>query len=179
MCRFSSQNQLPSTSPDNYGTGVTPIDFGYTANGGAGGTIDDLLLPRRFGAGCSKLGPVNARAVGKAAWCTSRQSGNLLSSRAITLWGATGHIHGWRLYPKRRRLSMDTSMIRRQERFSRARKIGSQRIFAARSNDFHGRVTVGMVSMLGVFGLAMAATQTSQQRHDRQTTGQRGATRAS
>src|ERR1039457_5250476 len=34
---FNVQLGFPTPGPDNYGTGTAAIDFGYTANGGAGG----------------------------------------------------------------------------------------------------------------------------------------------
>ena len=93
------------------------------------------------------------------------RSGDLLSSRAITLWGGTGRVHGWRLYsPMAGRLSMATSIIGRGANDSRSADARRESGFSLIEVMISMAVlTVGMVSLLGVFGLAMASTQTSQQ----------------
>ena len=87
-----------SNTPDGFGSGSTAIDFGYTASGsGAGGSSVIYFCPD----GSSQ------DAVGGAGQCLGNWSGGvvyiartgeLLSSRAITLWGGTGRVRGWRLY---------------------------------------------------------------------------------
>jgi len=95
-----------TTAPDttagaSFGSGSNPIDFGYTASGNAGGTTANTIYfcPDGSAQTSSTCGGANywddgvvyiARAVGS----------DLLSSRAITLWGGTGRLHGWRLYSK-------------------------------------------------------------------------------
>ena len=89
-----------TTVPDGYGAGATAIDFGYTYSGtGSGGTSTIYFCPD--GSSQDGTGGVGA--------CTGNWSGGvvyvarqgeILSSRAITLWGGTGRIHGWRLYNK-------------------------------------------------------------------------------
>ena len=95
---FIVQNLFPSTSPDNYGTGVTPIDFGYTANGSTGGQSTIYFCPDGS-AQDAEGGAGNCAGSWDGGVVYLGRSGELLSSRAITLWGGTGRIHGWRLYP--------------------------------------------------------------------------------
>lgn len=94
---FNRQSGFPAVGPDGYGAGLLAIDFGYTANGGTGGQATVYLCPdgsaqdAEGGAGnCSGSWDGGVVYLGRA--------GELLSSRAITLWGGTGRIRGWRLY---------------------------------------------------------------------------------
>jgi len=94
---FVAQSGMPSPGPDKYGTGLTAIDFGYTANGGSGGQATIYFCPdgsaqdAEGGAG-QCLGSWDGGVVYLG------RPGEFLSSRAITLWGGTGRIRGWRLY---------------------------------------------------------------------------------
>jgi Tfp pilus assembly protein FimT len=91
---FVALSGLPSTGPDNYGTGLAAIDFGYTAHA-TGGSQTIYFCPDGSAQDDSTgncLGNVDGGVVYIA------RSGDLLSSRAVTLWGATGRIRGWRLY---------------------------------------------------------------------------------
>jgi type II secretory pathway pseudopilin PulG len=92
---FLAQTGLPATGPDGYGTGMTAIDFGYTATGGAGGVATVYFCPDGSAQIASTCG-------GSLSWDGGvvyiARSGDLLSSRALTLWGGTGRIRGWRLY---------------------------------------------------------------------------------
>jgi len=98
---FYAASQLASTSPpDGFGSGSAAIDFGYTYSASSGGgqtTIyfcPDGSSQNTSGAGtCAGAGDWSGGVVYIA------MQGNLLSSRALTLWGGTGRIHGWRLYP--------------------------------------------------------------------------------
>jgi len=95
---FTALTGLPATgTPDNYGSGTTAIDLGYTASSSGGSSVV-YFCPD----GTSQ------DAAGGAGQCTGNWSGGvvyiarqgeLLSSRAITLWGGTGRVRGWRLYP--------------------------------------------------------------------------------
>ena len=98
---FRAESGIPTSTtktPDGFGTGAAAIDFGYTGLGaGAGGKNFIYFCPD----GSSQDG------VGGAGQCTGNmsngvvyiaRSGELLSSRALTVWGATGRIRGWRLY---------------------------------------------------------------------------------
>jgi type II secretory pathway pseudopilin PulG len=101
---FNAQSQLASTTPPdsgagaNFGNGTNAIDFGYTANGtGTGGQSTIYFCPdgsaqdNEGGAG-NCLGSWDNGVIYIA------RPGELLSSRAITLWGGTGRIRGWRFY---------------------------------------------------------------------------------
>jgi len=97
---FIAQSALASTPPpDGYGLGTNAIDFGYTANSSSGGQAFVYFCPD----GSAQ------NAVDGSGNCTSSwdggvvyiaRAGDLLSSRAVDLWGATGRVHGWRLYNK-------------------------------------------------------------------------------
>lgn len=77
------------STPDGFGTGVAPIDFDQGVGGGSATTIyfypdgsaHDAPLNGNFNSGVVYLG----------------RPGQLNSSRAITVWGTTGRIRGWRL----------------------------------------------------------------------------------
>lgn len=94
---FNVQTGFPAVGPDKYGTGLYAIDFGYTANGGTGGQSTVYFCPdgsaqdAEGGAGsCSGSWDGGVVYLGRP--------GEMLSSRAVTLWGGTGRIRGWRLY---------------------------------------------------------------------------------
>jgi len=101
--QFMTQSQFTTTTaPDSglgpsFGTGSNAIDFGYTANGGTGGQSVIYFCPD----GSAQ------DAEGTAGSCSGSwdngvvylsRSGDLMASRAISLWGGTGRIHGWRFY---------------------------------------------------------------------------------
>jgi prepilin-type N-terminal cleavage/methylation domain-containing protein len=95
---FLAQSAVASAPPpDGYGSGLVAIDFGYTANGGTGGSKTIYFCPdgssqdAEGGAG-QCLGSWNGGVV------YISRAGDLMSSRAVTLWGGTGRIRGWRLY---------------------------------------------------------------------------------
>jgi prepilin-type N-terminal cleavage/methylation domain-containing protein len=98
---FSVVSGIPTANvntPDRFGTGAVPIDFGYTGQGtGVGGQNRIYFCPD----GSAQ------DAAGGFGQCTGNmnngvvyiaRSGELMSSRALTVWGATGRIRGWRLY---------------------------------------------------------------------------------
>jgi Tfp pilus assembly protein FimT len=96
---FSAEYGIPTSgTPDGFGSGATSIDFGYTAQGtGTGGATDLYFCPdgsvqdATGGAG-NCAGNWNSGVVYIA------RPGELMSSRALTVWGGTGRIRGWRLY---------------------------------------------------------------------------------
>jgi prepilin-type N-terminal cleavage/methylation domain-containing protein len=92
---FLVQTGLPATGPDGYGTGATAIDFGYTASHTTGGSQIIYFCPDGS-AQDDNTGNCLGSADGGVVYMS--RAGDLLSSRAITLWGATGRIRGWRLY---------------------------------------------------------------------------------
>ena len=83
--------------PDGFGSGLSAIDFGYTANGNAGGTTTSVVYFCPDGSA-----QISLACAGGGNWDNGvvylAQTGNLLSSRAVDVWGGTGRIHGWRLY---------------------------------------------------------------------------------
>jgi Tfp pilus assembly protein FimT len=83
--------------PDAFGAGLNSIDFGYTSTGNAGGTTATVVYFCPDGSA-----QVALTCAGGNNWDNGvvylSQSANLLSSRAIDVWGGTGRIHGWRLY---------------------------------------------------------------------------------
>jgi prepilin-type N-terminal cleavage/methylation domain-containing protein len=95
---FDAEPSLASTpAPDGYGTGLLAIDFGYTANGAAGGAQTIYFCPD--GSSQDAEGGAGACA---GSWDGGvvyiARAGDLMSSRAVTLWGGTGRIRGWRIY---------------------------------------------------------------------------------
>jgi Tfp pilus assembly protein FimT len=100
---FSAEAGIPTAptkTPDGFGTGGKAIDFGYTGVGaGVGG--------KNFIYFCPDGSAQDGTGVGGTGQCTGNvnngvvyiaRPGELMSSRAITVWGATGRIRGWRLY---------------------------------------------------------------------------------
>jgi prepilin-type N-terminal cleavage/methylation domain-containing protein len=91
---FDAEPGLPNsplvapTTPDGFGTGATAIDFDQGIVAGAKNVI--YFYPD--GSAADALGNVNNGVVYIA------RPGFIDSSRAITLWGATGRIRGWRAY---------------------------------------------------------------------------------
>jgi prepilin-type N-terminal cleavage/methylation domain-containing protein len=77
------------TTPDGFGIGGTAIDFDQGIVGGAKNVV--YFYPD--GSAADALGNVNNGVVYVA------RPGEIRSSRAITLWGATGRLRGWHLYP--------------------------------------------------------------------------------
>jgi prepilin-type N-terminal cleavage/methylation domain-containing protein len=99
--RFVAVSGIPTANtktPDSFGTGAKAIDFGYTGSGaGLGGQAIIYFCPD----GSAQ------DAVGGAGQCAGNPNSGvvyiarateLYSSRALTVWGATGRIRGWRLY---------------------------------------------------------------------------------
>jgi len=85
-----------TAGPDGYGTGSNAIDFGYTASSSAGGQSTIYFCPDgsvQTASTCAGYGNWDGGVVylGEAA--------NTGSDRAVDLWGGTGRIHGWPLYP--------------------------------------------------------------------------------
>ena len=99
---FTAEPGIPTgntNTPDRFGTGANAIDFGYTGQGTGVGNSKVLYF-------CPD-GSAQDGAGGGAGACTGNlnsgvvyisRTGELMSSRAITVWGATGRIRGWRVY---------------------------------------------------------------------------------
>lgn len=97
--KFDNEPGIPTNAtqtPDGFGTGAKAIDLGYTSQGGAGGqkaiyfcpdgSAQDTLAANGLCQGNFSNGVVYIA-----------RTGELMSSRALTVWGATGRIRGWRL----------------------------------------------------------------------------------
>ncbi len=83
--------------PDGYGTGTNSVDFGYTASNNAGGATTIYFCPdgsAQTTNTCAGAGNWDGGVLYLA------RSGDPGSYRAVSLWGATGRVHGWRLYPQ-------------------------------------------------------------------------------
>lgn len=98
--KFSNEPGIPTSSsftPDSFGTGAKAVDFGYTPSGGTGGQKSVYFCPD--GSAQDAAGGVG-QCLGNFSngVVYIAEPGNLMSSRAITVWGATGRIRGWRLY---------------------------------------------------------------------------------
>ena len=94
---FQTPPTSSGTAPDGYGTGSAPIDFGYTSNGNAGGPTSYTIYfcpdgSAQTSSACSGAGNWDGGVVYLA------RTGDVGSYRAVSLWGGTGRIHGWRLY---------------------------------------------------------------------------------
>ena len=93
---FSTQTGIPTTTngacptPDGFGTGNKAIDFDQGV--GSGGATSIYFYPDGSAHDKALNGYVNSGVV-----YMGRQS-DLYSMRAITVWGTTGRIRGWRLY---------------------------------------------------------------------------------
>ena len=92
--RFDAEPGLPNspvappTTPDGFGTGALAIDFDQGIAAGAKNVI--YFYPD--GSATDALGNINNGVVYIA------RPGFIDSSRAITLWGATGRLRGWHAY---------------------------------------------------------------------------------
>jgi len=86
-----------TTGPDGYGTGLNAIDFGYTSSSATGGATTIYFCPdgsAQTSSTCAGAGNWDGGAVYLA------RTGDVGTYRAIDVVGATGRIHGWRLYAK-------------------------------------------------------------------------------
>ena len=86
-----------ATVPDGFGVGAQAIDFGYLPTGGLGGLNAIAFMPdgsARISAAdtCTGLENYNSGVI-----YLTRAAGTIFDSRAITVWGTTGRIRGWRL----------------------------------------------------------------------------------
>lgn len=92
---FHTETGIPTTttgvcpSPDGFGLGNKGIDFDQGVGGGA---TSIYFYPDGSAHDKALNGNINNGVVYMA------RPGELYSSRAITVWGTTGRIRGWRLY---------------------------------------------------------------------------------
>jgi Tfp pilus assembly protein FimT len=85
--------------PDGFGAGANSIDFGYTANGTGSGGAKTVYFCPDGSAQDAEGGAGNCLGSWDGGVVYIARSGELLSARAVSLWGGTGRIHGWRIYP--------------------------------------------------------------------------------
>jgi len=79
----------PAVVPDGFGTASYPVDL--AVNVPPGGTTSVSFYPDGTARNATGL-------ISNGIVYVSRTN-DILSSRAVTLWGATGRLRGWRLYP--------------------------------------------------------------------------------
>ena len=85
---FAVEPGFPANAPDGFGAGANPIDFGQALAGEPMNYV--VFMPD--GSSQDNLGNFNSGVV-----YLTRPLDNLINSRAITVWGPTGRIRGWRL----------------------------------------------------------------------------------
>jgi prepilin-type N-terminal cleavage/methylation domain-containing protein len=87
---FSVKPGFPTNSPDGFGSGTVPIDFGQGLGGGSLSYV--AFMPD--GSSKDSLGNYNSGVV----YITRQADPTIYTARSISVWGATGRIRGWRLY---------------------------------------------------------------------------------
>jgi prepilin-type N-terminal cleavage/methylation domain-containing protein len=85
---FAVQAGFPAAAPDGFGAGATAIDFGQ----GLAGAPFNYVVFMPDGSSQDNLGNYNSGVL-----YLTRPTDSRASSRAISVWGATGRIRGWRL----------------------------------------------------------------------------------
>lgn len=88
---FDAEPGIPNTTattPDHFGNGSAPIDFDQGVSLGSKTTI--YFQPD------GSAQDINSNTNNGVVYIA--RTGDVLSSRAITLWGTTGRLRGWRLY---------------------------------------------------------------------------------
>ena len=85
---FAVQAGFPGTAPDSFGSGGVAIDFDQ----GLAGEPINYVVFMPDGSSQDSLGNLNSGIV-----YMTQSSESIYTSRAITVWGATGRIRGWRL----------------------------------------------------------------------------------
>jgi len=86
--QLAVQPAFPAAAPDGFGTGVTAIDFDQ----GMGLGSQNYIIFMPDGSSKDTLGNYNSGIVYIA------RTNDYYRSRALTVWGTTGRIRGWRVY---------------------------------------------------------------------------------
>src|SRR5437588_2988907 len=86
--QFAVQAGFPAAAPDTFGTGGTAIDFDQ----GMGLGSQNYIMFMPDGSSQDTLGNYNSGVL----YLT--RAGDLYSSRAVSVFGTTGRVRGWRLY---------------------------------------------------------------------------------
>ena len=89
---FAVYSGFPAATPDGFGTGAAAMDFGYLPTGGGGGSNQVVFMPD--GSARDVLGNYSSGVL----YITRPTAPNMYSSRAVTVWGATGRTRGWKLF---------------------------------------------------------------------------------
>jgi len=87
---FNVLTGFPINAPDSFGSGLTAIDFGQQL--GAGSLQYVSFMPD--GSAQDSLGNYNSGIL----YLIRTGTTDITASRAVTVWGATGRVRGWRLY---------------------------------------------------------------------------------
>jgi type II secretory pathway pseudopilin PulG len=85
---FAVQSIFPAAAPDTFGTGVTAIDFDQ----GMGLGSQNYIIFMPDGSSQDTLGNYNSGIL------YMTRANDAYRSRALTVWGTTGRIRGWRIY---------------------------------------------------------------------------------
>jgi prepilin-type N-terminal cleavage/methylation domain-containing protein len=85
--QFAVQGGFPAPPPDNFGTGVTAIDFDQ----GMGLGSQNYIMFMPDGSSQDTLGNYDSGVVYLV------RPGEIYSSRAVTVFGTTGRVRGWRI----------------------------------------------------------------------------------
>jgi len=101
---FQTNAAITATAPpDGFGTAASAIDFGYTATNTTVGGQSTIYFCSDGSAQIAACATGSYQGNFSNNWDQGvvymARTGELLSSRAVSLWGGTGRIHGWRLYP--------------------------------------------------------------------------------
>ena len=154
MYVFAVKTGFPTNTPDGFGAGVHPIDFGQALAGEPLNYV--VFMPD--GSSQDNLGNYNSGVV----YLTRPADTNIYNtSRAITVWGATGRIRGWRL-PVRPRASPlgynnDARKQIREQAFDPARLYPVEVMIATVV------MTIGMLAVMASFATAIIATASAQE----------------
>jgi prepilin-type N-terminal cleavage/methylation domain-containing protein len=89
---FAVQAGFPASAPDAFGAGVTAIDFGQAL---AGAPLNYVVFMPDGSSQAFVVG--NSGTYNSGVVYITRPAADFSYSRAITVWGATGRIRGWRL----------------------------------------------------------------------------------
>ena len=85
---FQVQAGFPAAAPDSFGTGTNAIDFDQ----GMGLGSQNYIMFMPDGSSQDTLGNYNSGVL------YMNRTGDLYSSRAVSVFGTTGRVRGWRLY---------------------------------------------------------------------------------
>jgi prepilin-type N-terminal cleavage/methylation domain-containing protein len=85
---YAVQSGFPGSAPDSFGSGILPIDFGQSL---AGEPLNYVVF-HPDGSSQDSLGNYNNGII-----YLTQTGKSIYTSRAVTVWGATGRIRGWQL----------------------------------------------------------------------------------